>query len=61
MPTLNKHTRRYQGGHTMRAHTHYFDTMNTFSTDILNKNESCKAIRINLNLISFMNLDSFNE
>jgi hypothetical protein len=37
----------------MRALPQNSDTANTFSTDILNKNESCKAIRIDLNLISF--------
>jgi hypothetical protein len=37
----------------MRAHPQNSDTANTFSTGILNKNESCKAIRMDLNLISF--------
>jgi hypothetical protein len=37
----------------MRAHPQNSDTANTFLTDSLNKNESRKAIRIDLNLISF--------
>jgi hypothetical protein len=40
-----------QGGHTMRRHPQNPDTANTYSTGILNKNESCKTIRIDLNLI----------
>jgi hypothetical protein len=40
-------------GHTMRAHPQNSNTANTFSTGILNKNESCTVIRIDLNLISF--------
>jgi hypothetical protein len=43
-----------QGGHTMRAHPQNSDTAKrTLSIGILNKNESCKANRIDLKLISF--------
>jgi hypothetical protein len=34
-----------QGGHTMRVHPQNSDTANTFSTGILNKNESCNQNR----------------
>jgi hypothetical protein len=36
----------------MRAHPQNSDTANTYSTGIFNKNESCKAIKIDLYLIS---------
>jgi hypothetical protein len=45
------HCYKAQGGHTMRAHQKNSDTAKTSSTCILNKNESCKTIRIDLNFI----------
>jgi hypothetical protein len=42
-----------KGGHAMCAHSHNFDSGNTFSTGILNTNESCQINWIHLYLISF--------
>jgi hypothetical protein len=50
-----------QGDHTMRMHPKNSDTANTFSTSVLNKNDSCKAIRIDLNLISFCKEDTLTS